>query len=58
MGHQYGGYHVMNTCSRSGNGTTEVEPASEAQLWVMRVFVLQMYKVIVMMILTTLIFVI
>lgn len=28
MGHQYGGYHVMNTCSRSGNGTTEVEPAS------------------------------
>ena len=28
MGHQYGGYHVMNTCSRSGNGFTEVEPAS------------------------------
>lgn len=28
MGHQFGGYHVMNTCSRSGNGSTEVEPAS------------------------------
>lgn len=28
IGHQFGGYHVMNTCSRSGNGTTEVEPAS------------------------------
>ena len=28
MGHQYGGYHTMNTCSRSGNGQTEVEPAS------------------------------
>ena len=28
MGHQYGGYHVMNTCSRSGSGATEVEPAS------------------------------
>jgi hypothetical protein len=28
MGHQYGGYHVMNTCSRSGNGLSEVEPAS------------------------------
>lgn len=28
MGHQYGGYHVMNTCSRSGSGSTEVEPAS------------------------------
>ncbi|HLS30124.1 MAG TPA: zinc-dependent metalloprotease family protein [Flavobacteriaceae bacterium] len=28
MGHQFGGYHVMNTCSRSGNGMTEVEPAS------------------------------
>jgi len=28
MGHQFGGYHVMNTCSRSGSGQTEVEPAS------------------------------
>ncbi len=28
MGHQYGGYHVMNTCSRSGSGASEVEPAS------------------------------
>src|SRR5699024_6304352 len=28
FGHQFGGYHVMNTCSRSGNGSTEVEPAS------------------------------
>jgi len=28
MGHQFGGYHTMNTCSRSGNGQTEVEPAS------------------------------
>lgn len=28
MGHQFGGYHTMNTCSRSGSGTTEVEPAS------------------------------
>ena len=28
MGHQFGGYHVMNTCSRSGSGSTEVEPAS------------------------------
>ena len=28
MGHQYGGYHVMNTCSRSGSGQSEVEPAS------------------------------
>lgn len=27
MGHQFGGYHTMNTCSRSGNNT-EVEPAS------------------------------
>lgn len=32
MGHQYGGYHVMNTCSRSGNGTTEVEPASGSSI--------------------------
>lgn len=28
MGHQFGGYHTMNTCSRSGSGSTEVEPAS------------------------------
>ncbi len=28
MGHQFGGYHVMNTCSRSGSGQSEVEPAS------------------------------
>ncbi|NVO04208.1 MAG: T9SS type A sorting domain-containing protein [Bacteroidetes bacterium] len=28
MGHQFGGYHTMNTCSRSGSGTTEVEPTS------------------------------
>ncbi|MFL5751949.1 MAG: PKD-like domain-containing protein [Bacteroidia bacterium] len=28
MGHQYGGYHTMNTCSRSGSGQSEVEPAS------------------------------
>ncbi len=28
IGHQFGGYHTMNTCSRSGNGSTEVEPAS------------------------------
>ncbi|MGE0561419.1 MAG: reprolysin-like metallopeptidase [Flavobacteriales bacterium] len=28
MGHQFGGYHTMNTCSRSGNGQTEVEPCS------------------------------
>lgn len=28
MGHQFGGYHVMNTCARSGSGSTEVEPAS------------------------------
>ena len=27
MGHQFGGYHVMNTCSRSGENT-EVEPGS------------------------------
>lgn len=32
MGHQYGGYHVMNTCSRSGNGTSEVEPASGSSI--------------------------
>jgi hypothetical protein len=28
MGHQFGGYHIMNTCARSGSGSTEVEPAS------------------------------
>jgi hypothetical protein len=28
MGHQFDGWHTMNTCSRSGNGATEVEPAS------------------------------
>ncbi len=28
MGHQFGGYHTMNTCNRSGSGQTEVEPAS------------------------------
>ncbi|MBL6445437.1 T9SS type A sorting domain-containing protein [Fulvivirga sp. 29W222] len=28
MGHQFGGYHTMNTCSRSGSGFSEVEPAS------------------------------
>ncbi len=28
MGHQFGGFHTMNTCSRSGNGFSEVEPAS------------------------------
>lgn len=28
MGHQFGGYHTMNTCSRSGSGSTEVEPTS------------------------------
>ncbi len=28
MGHQFDGWHTMNTCSRSGNGSTEVEPAS------------------------------
>lgn len=32
MGHQFGGYHVMNTCSRSGNGFTEVEPASGSSI--------------------------
>lgn len=32
MGHQFGGYHVMNTCSRSGSGTTEVEPASGSSI--------------------------
>jgi len=32
MGHQFGGYHTMNTCSRSGDGTTEVEPASGSSI--------------------------
>ncbi|MBJ98459.1 MULTISPECIES: reprolysin-like metallopeptidase [Mesonia] len=32
MGHQFGGFHVMNTCNRSGNGTTEVEPASGSSI--------------------------
>lgn len=32
MGHQYGGYHSMNTCSRSGNGATEVEPCSGSSI--------------------------
>jgi subtilisin-like proprotein convertase family protein len=32
MGHQFGGYHTMNTCSRSGNGVTEVEPASGSSI--------------------------
>ncbi|MCC6252029.1 MAG: proprotein convertase P-domain-containing protein [Bacteroidia bacterium] len=32
MGHQFGGYHIMNTCSRSGSGQTEVEPASGSSI--------------------------
>jgi hypothetical protein len=32
MGHQFGGFHTMNTCSRSGNGQTEVEPASGSSI--------------------------
>lgn len=32
MGHQFGGFHTMNTCSRSGDGTTEVEPASGSSI--------------------------
>lgn len=32
MGHQFGGYHTMNICSRSGNGQTEVEPASGSSI--------------------------
>lgn len=32
MGHQFGGWHTMNTCSRSGSGTTEVEPASGSSI--------------------------
>jgi subtilisin-like proprotein convertase family protein len=31
-GHQFGGYHTMNTCSRSGSGQTEVEPASGSSI--------------------------
>ncbi len=32
VGHQFGGWHTMNTCNRSGNGTTEVEPASGSSI--------------------------
>lgn len=32
IGHQFGGYHTMNTCSRSGSGATEVEPASGSSI--------------------------
>ncbi len=32
MGHQFGGNHIMNTCSRSGSGQTEVEPASGSSI--------------------------
>ncbi|MGY0390984.1 reprolysin-like metallopeptidase [Bizionia sp. KMM 8389] len=32
MGHQLNGWHTMNTCSRSGNGSTEVEPASGSSI--------------------------
>jgi len=32
MGHQFGGFHTMNTCSRSGSGQTEVEPASGSSI--------------------------
>src|SRR5699024_10666147 len=32
MGHQFGAYHVMNTCSRSGSGMSEVEPASGSSI--------------------------
>ncbi|WP_418512978.1 reprolysin-like metallopeptidase [Corallibacter sp.] len=32
MGHQFDGWHTMNTCSRSGNGATEVEPASGSSI--------------------------
>ena len=32
MGHQFGGFHTMNTCKRSGNGTTEVEPAGGSSI--------------------------
>ena len=32
MGHQFGGWHTMNSCSRSGNGSTEVEPGSGSSI--------------------------
>ncbi len=32
MGHQFGGYHTMNTCYRSGSGSSEVEPASGSSI--------------------------
>ncbi|MDW5287192.1 reprolysin-like metallopeptidase [Formosa sp. PL04] len=32
MGHQFGAWHTMNTCSRSGNGRSEVEPASGSSI--------------------------
>ncbi|QDO93343.1 T9SS type A sorting domain-containing protein [Formosa sediminum] len=32
MGHQFGAWHTMNTCSRSGNGKSEVEPASGSSI--------------------------
>ncbi|PZD78505.1 reprolysin-like metallopeptidase [Mesonia sp. K7] len=32
MGHQFGAFHTMNTCNRSGNGQTEVEPASGSSI--------------------------
>jgi hypothetical protein len=32
IGHQFGGFHTMNTCSRSGSGATEVEPASGSSI--------------------------
>ena len=32
MGHQFGGFHTMNTCKRSGSGSTEVEPASGSSI--------------------------
>jgi len=32
IGHQFDAYHTMNTCSRSGNGSTEVEPASGSSI--------------------------
>ena len=32
FGHQFGGYHTMNTCSRSGSGASEVEPCSGSSI--------------------------
>lgn len=32
MGHQFGAWHTMNTCARSGNGISEVEPASGSSI--------------------------